>query len=276
MKSGSKQSKVKTVMKEWKEGKLKSGTSDKKVTNPKQAIAIALSEAGMSKNKKYKGGSMKKYEDGGTVVTDSELERFKKELSNSFLTGAQRERYEELRRAAQDATSGSAMTESELKRIKEQTSKRGGGAIMADKKSTMGEALKKGGSLFKGKETYGEELSEAKSVKSGKTSPSEFVKGEKSEGHKGEEKNLSKQAKDIKSGKTSPESYAKMEASEPEGKRGGGAIMASKQSTMGEALRGGGAIMASKRSTMGEALSTGGEVKGTGVAIRGFRPAKMS
>jgi hypothetical protein len=34
--------------------------------------------------------------------------------------------------------------------------------------------------------------------------------------------------------------------------------------------------MASKQSTMGEALSTGGEVKGTGVAIRGFRPAKMS
>ena len=39
------QSKVKTVMKEFKTGKLKSGTSDKKVTNPKQAIAIAFSEA---------------------------------------------------------------------------------------------------------------------------------------------------------------------------------------------------------------------------------------
>ena len=205
MKSGAKPSKIKTVMKEWKEGKLKSGTSDKKVTNPKQAIAIALSEAGMSKNKK-----------------------------------------------------------------------RGGGAIMASKKSTMGEALKKGG-LFKGAESYSEELAEAKSVKSGKTSEAEFVKGEKSEGHKGEElKSLSKQAKDIKSGKVSPEAYAKMEAEEPEAKRGGGAIMASKRSTMGEALRGGGAIMASKRSTMGEALSEGGEVKGTGVAIRGFRPAKMS
>jgi hypothetical protein len=191
-KSGSRPSKVRTVMKEFKSGELKS-SSGSKVTNPKQAVAIALSEAGLSKNKKSTGGHM----------------------------------------------------------------------------------ASKSKKLFGGKETYSEELSEAKSVKSGKTSPSEFVKGEKSEGHKGEEKNLSKQAKDIKSGKTSPESYAKMEASEPEGKRGGGAIMSSKMSTMGEALRGGGAIMSSKRSTMGAALSTGGEVKGTGVAIKGIRAAKM-
>lgn len=190
-------------MHEFKTGKLKSSSGDK-VTNPKQAIAIALSEAGMSKNKK-----------------------------------------------------------------------RGGGVIMASKKSTMGEALKKGG-LFKGAETYSEELAEAKSVKSGETSPKEFIKQEKAEGHKGEETEyLSKQAKDIKSGKTSPESYAKTEASEPDMKRGGGAIMASKKSTMGEALRGGGAIMASKRSTMGEALAKGGQVKGAGVAIKGIRPAKM-
>jgi hypothetical protein len=32
-------------MHEMKEGKLKSGKSDKKVTNPKQAVAIGLSEA---------------------------------------------------------------------------------------------------------------------------------------------------------------------------------------------------------------------------------------
>ncbi len=37
--------KVEKVMKEWKEGKLKSGKSNKKVTSRKQAIAIGLSEA---------------------------------------------------------------------------------------------------------------------------------------------------------------------------------------------------------------------------------------
>ena len=183
--------KVKKVMKEFKSGELKSSSGDK-VTNPKQAVAIALSEAGLSK--KTTGGHMAK-----------------------------------------------------------------------SKK------------LFGGKETYGEELAEAKSVKSGKTSEAEFVKSEKAEGHEGEElKSLSKQAKDIKSGKVSPESYAKMEASETDAKRGGGAIMADKMSTMGEALRGGGAIMESKQDSMGVALSTGGEVRGTGVAIKGFRPAKMS
>ena len=48
--------KVRTVMKEFKSGDLKS-SSGKKVTNPKQAIAIALSEAGKSKSNR-KGGYM--------------------------------------------------------------------------------------------------------------------------------------------------------------------------------------------------------------------------
>jgi len=39
------QEKVKENMHEMKEGKLKSGKSNKKVTNPKQAVAIGLSEA---------------------------------------------------------------------------------------------------------------------------------------------------------------------------------------------------------------------------------------
>lgn len=39
------QKKVEKSMHEMHEGKLKSGSSGKKVTNPKQAIAIGLSEA---------------------------------------------------------------------------------------------------------------------------------------------------------------------------------------------------------------------------------------
>lgn len=38
--------------------------------------------------------------------------------------------------------------------------------------------------LFKGKETYKEELNEAKAIKSGKITPTQYAKGEKSEGHK--------------------------------------------------------------------------------------------
>ena len=49
MKKG--QAKVKKVMKEFKKGELNIGKSKKKVKNPKQAIAIALSEAGKSKRK---------------------------------------------------------------------------------------------------------------------------------------------------------------------------------------------------------------------------------
>ena len=46
------QKKVGKVMPEFKKGKLHSGKSGKIVKNPKQAIAIALSEAKMSKKRK--------------------------------------------------------------------------------------------------------------------------------------------------------------------------------------------------------------------------------
>ena len=46
-----KQKKVKKVMKEFKKNKLNIGKSKKKVKNRKQAIAIALSEAGIFKKK---------------------------------------------------------------------------------------------------------------------------------------------------------------------------------------------------------------------------------
>jgi hypothetical protein len=47
--------KVKTVMKEYKKGQLNIGKSSKKVKSKKQAVAIAMSEAGMAKKKKKKG-----------------------------------------------------------------------------------------------------------------------------------------------------------------------------------------------------------------------------
>ena len=49
--------KVEKVMHEFKTGQLKSSSGDK-VTNPKQAIAIALSEQGRARAKR-KGGLMK-------------------------------------------------------------------------------------------------------------------------------------------------------------------------------------------------------------------------
>lgn len=46
------QKKVGSVMRKFKKGKLHSGTSKKIVKNPKQAIAIALSEAKIAKKRK--------------------------------------------------------------------------------------------------------------------------------------------------------------------------------------------------------------------------------
>lgn len=54
------QEKVEKVMHEMKEGKLKSGRSNKKVTSRKQAIAIGLSEAREAGPKVPKKGTNKK------------------------------------------------------------------------------------------------------------------------------------------------------------------------------------------------------------------------
>jgi hypothetical protein len=53
--SAAKKGKVEKVMKEYKEGKLHSGSKKGPVVkSKKQAVAIAMSEAGMSKKKKSK------------------------------------------------------------------------------------------------------------------------------------------------------------------------------------------------------------------------------
>lgn len=50
-----KEHKLKKVLHEFKEGTLHSGSpSGPKVTNPKQALAIALSEAGVSRKRKHR------------------------------------------------------------------------------------------------------------------------------------------------------------------------------------------------------------------------------
>ena len=53
------QKKVEKVMREFKKGKLPIGKSKKKVTNRKHAIAIALSEAGLSKTMRKNGKKQK-------------------------------------------------------------------------------------------------------------------------------------------------------------------------------------------------------------------------
>ena len=65
-KASAKDKKVALVLKEFKDGKLKSGGSGKKVTNPKQAVAIAYSEA-------------EKFDKAEDKISDDQQKQFNKE-----------------------------------------------------------------------------------------------------------------------------------------------------------------------------------------------------
>jgi len=125
------QKKIGSVMRRFKKDKLKS-SSGKKVTNPKQAIAIALSEAGQSKIKKASEGSMienKMLKDlSGAAVTEAEYNNLKDSMDNDRLKNL----------------SGAIMTEAESKKLKRVISKKRGGG-MAER--GMGQAFSKGGAV---------------------------------------------------------------------------------------------------------------------------------
>jgi hypothetical protein len=77
--------KVEKVMHEMHEGKLKSGGSGKKVTNPKQAIAIALSEARKEGDKvpPKKSSSKSDSKKSGSKKSDSKKSDSKKSEKKS-------------------------------------------------------------------------------------------------------------------------------------------------------------------------------------------------
>jgi len=131
------QKKIGSVMRRFKKDKLKS-SSGKKVTNPKQAIAIALSEAGQSKMKKASEGAMIENL-SGAAVSDAEYKKLKNltpEQVDTIENIAKNPLFKDL--------SGSAMTQTESNRLKKSLSKKRGGG-MAER--GMGQAFSKGGAV---------------------------------------------------------------------------------------------------------------------------------
>ena len=78
---------VERVMHEFKHGELRSGTSGQKVKNRKQAVAIALSEAGASnqqtpkENKEFLGHTKAKERRGETAKDEAEGRRSHRRLA---------------------------------------------------------------------------------------------------------------------------------------------------------------------------------------------------
>jgi hypothetical protein len=132
------QKKIKKVMGEFKSGTLHSGKSGPVVKNPKQAIAIALSEAGKSKMKKASEGSMIENLSGSSM-SDAEYKRLKNltpEQVDTIENIAKNPLFKDL--------SGSSMSEAESKKLKKVLPKKRGGG-MAER--GMGAAFSQGGAV---------------------------------------------------------------------------------------------------------------------------------
>jgi hypothetical protein len=131
------QKKIGKVMKEFKKGELHSGKKGPVVKNPKQAIAIALSEAGQSKMKKAASGKMinKDTTEEQLDIYENAMSKppFKTKKSEGGLSGNQ---------SKLDVNKDGQISGEDFKMLRTKN-KRGGG--MAER--GMGQAFSQGGSV---------------------------------------------------------------------------------------------------------------------------------
>jgi hypothetical protein len=138
------QAKVGKVMSEFKSGKLKS-SSGQKVTNPKQAIAIGLSEAGLSK--KAKGGEMKE----SKAMVKKEIGFMKKKGAPKSMIKHEMSEMSGMKHGGKVKKMASGgMTASKMGSVKTAAPSRDGVAVKGKTKGTMvkmagNKGMKKGG-----------------------------------------------------------------------------------------------------------------------------------